>query len=127
VVIRDHRRSDNTSLRVGCRVWCDANVIQELSRGGAGGLKIPRLIKLCMMTMLDDAGVKVKVDNVVVRGSVAKEYALEVVAVQFPTANARHFNTDSGAKKLQVADVGFMSVESLEWGLLGDGVYEPVV
>ena len=90
-------------------------------------MKIPRLIKLCMMTTLDDAGVKVKVDDVVVRGSVAKEYTLEVVAVQFPSANARHFNTDTGAKKLQVADVRFMSIESLEWGLFGDGVDEPVV
>jgi hypothetical protein len=53
------------------------------------------------MTTLDDAGVKVQVDDVVVRGSVAKEYTLEVVAVQFPTANARHFNTDTGAEKLQ--------------------------
>ena len=122
-MIGDHRRSDNTSLRVGSRVWCDANVIQELSRGEAGGLKIPRLIELCMMTTLDDARVKVKVDDAVVRGSVAKEYALEVVAVQFTPANARHFNTDSGAKKLQVADVGFISVESLKWGLLGDSVY----
>ncbi len=127
VVIGDDRRSDDTGLRVGCRVWGDANVIQELSHGGAGVLKIARLIKLCMMATLDDAGDKVKVDDVVVRGSVAKEYALEVMTVQFPTPNAHHFNTDTGAKKLQVADVGFMSVENLEWGLLGDGVDEPVV
>jgi hypothetical protein len=127
VVIGDDRRSDDTGLGVGCRVWGDANVIQELSRGGAGALKIPHLIELCMMATLDDAGVKVKVEDVVVRGHVAKEYALEVVTVQFPTPNARHFNTNTGAKNLQVADVGFMSLESLEWGLLGDGVDEPVV
>ena len=77
--------------------------------------------------MLDDAGVKIKVYDVVVRGSVAKEYALEVVMVQFPTPNAQHFNADTGAEELQLADVGFMSVESLKWGLLGDGVDDPVV
>ena len=117
---------NNTGLGVGCRVWNKANVIQELCRGGAGVLKIPRLIELCMMAMLDDAGVKIKVDNVVIRGSVAKEYALEVMTVQFPTPNARHFNADTGAEKLQVADVRFMSIESLERGLFGDGVDEPV-
>ena len=90
-------------------------------------LKISCLIKLCMMATLEDAGVKIKVDDVVVRGSVAKEYALEVMTVQFPMPNAQHFNADTGAKKLQVADVGFMSIESLEWGLFGDGVDEPVV
>ncbi len=36
VVIGDDRRSDGTGLRVGCRVWGDANVIQELSRRGGG-------------------------------------------------------------------------------------------
>jgi len=127
VVIGGDGRSNDTCLGVGCRVGDEANVIQELCRGGAGVLKIPRLIKLCMMAMLDDAGVKIKVYDVVVRGSVAKEYALEVVTVQFPTPNARHFNADTGAKKLQVADVGFMSIESLEWGIFGDGVDEPVV
>ncbi len=90
MVIGDDRKSDDTGLRVGCRVWGDADVILELSRWGAGGLKIPHLLKLCMMTTLDDAGVKVKVDDVVVRGSVAKEDALEVVTAQFPTPNARH-------------------------------------
>jgi hypothetical protein len=49
------------------------------------------------------------------------------VTVQFPMPNARHFNADTGAEKLQVADVGFMSIDSLEWGLFGDGVDEPVV
>ncbi len=79
------------------------------------------------MEGLDDAGVEIKVDNVVVRGRVVKEYALEVVTIQFPMPNARYFNADAGAEKLQVADVGFISVESLEWSLLGDGVDEPVV
>ncbi len=88
VVIGGDGRSDDTGLGVGCRVMEEANVIQELCCGGAGLLKIPHLIKLCMMTMLDDAGVKIKVYDVVVRGSVAKEYALEVVMVQFPTPNA---------------------------------------
>ena len=59
--------SDDTGLGVGCRVGNEANVIQELCRGGASVLKIPRLIKLCMMATLDDAGVKIKVDDVVVR------------------------------------------------------------
>ena len=127
MVIGDDRWSDDTGLRVGCRVWGDANVIQELSRGGAGVLKVPRLIELSMMATLDDAGVEIQVDDVVVRGSVAKEYALEVMTVQFPTPNTRHFNADAEAEKLQVADVGFMSIESLEWGLFGDGVDEPVV
>ena len=90
-------------------------------------MKVPRLIELSMMATLDDAGVEIQVDDVVVRGSVAKEYALEVVTVQFPTPNAQHFNADTGAKKLQVADARFMSIESLEWGLFGDGVDEPVV
>ena len=127
MVIGGDGGSDDTGLGVGCRVWNEANVIQELCRRGAGVLKIPHLIKLCMMATLDDAGVKIKVDDVVVRGSVAKEYALEVMTVQFPMPNAQHFNADTGAKKLQVADVGFMSIESLEWGLFGDGVDEPVV
>ena len=73
-------------------------------------MKVPRLIKLSMMATLDNAGVEIQVDDVVVRGSVAKEYALEVLTVQFPMPNARHFNADTGAKELQVADVGFMSV-----------------
>jgi len=88
VVIGDDRWSDDTGLRVGCRVWGDANVIQELSQRGACVLKIPCLVKLSMMATLDDAGVEVNVDDVVVRGSVAKEYALEVMTVQFPTPNA---------------------------------------
>jgi hypothetical protein len=127
MVIGDDRWNDGTGLGVGCRVWGDANVIQELSRGGAGALKIPRLVKLCMMAVLDDAGVEIKVDDVVVRGRVDKEYALEVVTIQFPMPNARFFNADAGAEKLQVVDVGFMSVESLKWSLLGDGVDKPVV
>ena len=49
------------------------------------------------------------------------------MTVQFLTPNAQHFNADTGAKKLQVADARFMSIESLEWGLFGDGVDEPVV
>ena len=82
-------------------------------------MKIPRLVKLNMMAALDDTGVEIKVDNVAVRGRVAKEYALEVVAIQFPTSNAQYFNADAGAEKLQVADVGFMSVEGLEsWSFL---------
>ncbi len=80
-----------------------------------------------MMATLDDSGVEIKIDDIVVRGSVAKEYALEIVTVQFPMPNARHFNADTGAGNLQVADVGFMSIDSLEWGLFGDGVDEPVV
>jgi len=127
VVIGGDGGNDDTGLGVGCRVWDVANVIQELCRGWAGVLKIPHLIELSMMATLDDAGVEIQVDDVVVRGSVAKEYALEVVTVQFPTPNARHFNADTGAGNLQVADVGFMSIESLEWGLFGDGVDEPVV
>ena len=127
MVIGGDGGNDDTGLGVGCRVWGDANVIQELSRGGAGVLKVPCLIELSMMATLDDAGVKIKVDDVVVRGSVAKEYALEVVTVQFPTPNARHFNADTGAEELQLADVGFMSIECLERSLLGDGVDEPVV
>jgi len=67
VVIGGDGRSDDTGLGVGCRVGDKANVIQELCRGGAGVLKIPRLIELCMMATLDDAGVKIKVDDVVVR------------------------------------------------------------
>jgi len=57
VVIGGDGRINDTGLGVGCRVWNEANVIQELCRGGAGVLKIPRLIELCMMAMLDDAGV----------------------------------------------------------------------
>jgi hypothetical protein len=110
VVIGGDGRRNDTGLGVGCRVGNEANVIQELCRGGAGVLKIPRLIELCMTATLKDAGVKIKIDDVVVRGSVAKEYALEVVTVQFPTPSARQFNADTGAEELQVADVGFMSV-----------------
>ena len=88
MVIRGDGRSDDTGLGVGCRVGDKANVIQELSRRGACVLKIPCLVKLSMMATLDDAGVEVKVDDVVVRGSVAKEYALEVMTVPFPTPNA---------------------------------------
>ena len=51
-----------------------------------------------------------KVDDVVVRGRVAKENALEVVTIPFPTPNARYFNADAGAEKLQVSDFGFLSV-----------------
>ena len=90
-------------------------------------MQVPCFVKLGVVTALDDPGVEIKVDDVVVRGCVAKKNALEVVAVQFPTPNARYFNADAGAKKLQVADVGFMSIESLEWGLFGDGVDKPVV
>ena len=61
MVIGGDGRSDDTGLGVGCRVGDEANVIQELCHGGAGVLKIPRLIKLCMMATLDDAGVKIKV------------------------------------------------------------------
>jgi hypothetical protein len=54
--------------------------------------------------------VEIKVDDVVVRGHVAKENALEVVTIPFPTRNARYFNADAGAEKLQVSDFGFLSV-----------------
>ena len=109
VIGGDGRRND-TGLGVGVRVWGDSNVIQELSHRWAGALKIPRLVKLGMVATLDNTGIEIKVDDVVVRGSVAKEYALEVMTVQFPTPNTRHFNADAEAEKLQVADVGFMSV-----------------
>lgn len=87
--------SDDTGLGVGVRVWGDSNVVQELSRRWAGALKIPRLVKLGMVAALDDTGIEIKVDYVVVRGRITKEYALEIVAVQFPTSNARNFNTDA--------------------------------
>ena len=80
-----------------------------------------------MMAALDDAGAQIKVDNVVDCGCIAEEYAFEVVVVQLPTPNARHLNPNAGAKELQVADVGFMSVESLDWSLLGNGMHKPVV
>ncbi len=49
--------SDDSGLGVGCRVRCDADVVQELGRGGLGTLKVPRLVKLGMVTALDDPGV----------------------------------------------------------------------
>ena len=51
-------------------------------------MKIPCFIELSMMAALDDAGAEIKVDNVAVRGRIAKEYAFEVVTVQLPTPNA---------------------------------------
>jgi hypothetical protein len=54
MVIGNYRWSDDPGLGVGCRVWGDANALQELSRGWAGALKVPRLVKLGMMTTLDD-------------------------------------------------------------------------
>jgi hypothetical protein len=80
--------SDNTGLGVGFRVWGNSNVIQELCRRWAGALKIPCLVELGMVATLDNTGIEIKVDDVVVRGRIAKEYALEVVTVQFPTPNA---------------------------------------
>jgi hypothetical protein len=64
-----------------------------------------------MVATLDNTGIEIKVDDVVVRGRIAKEYALEIVVIQFPTPNTRNFNTYAGTKKLQVSNVGFMSVE----------------
>ena len=68
-------------------------------------------IKLGMVAILDNTGVEIKVDNVVVRGDIAKEYALEIVTIQFPMPNPRNFNADMGTEKLQVSNVGFISVE----------------
>ena len=80
-----------------------------------------------MMAALDDAGAQKEVDNVVVRGCISKEYAFEVLAVQLPTPNAQHLNADAGAEELQVANVGLMAIESLDWSLLGYSMHEPVV
>jgi hypothetical protein len=41
------------------------------------------------------------------------------MTIQFPTSNAQNFNADAGAEKLKVSDVRFMSIEYLEWSLLG--------
>ncbi len=74
-------------------------------------MKIPRLVELGMVAMLDNTGSEIKVDDVVVRGHIAKEYALEIVTIQFPMPNPRNFYADTGTEKLQVSNVGFMSVE----------------
>jgi hypothetical protein len=39
MVIGGDRWNDGTGLRVGCRVWGDANVIQEPSRRGGGSFE----------------------------------------------------------------------------------------
>jgi hypothetical protein len=73
--------SDDTGLGVGFRVWGDSNVIQELGHRRAGALKIPHLVELGMVATLDNTGIEIKVDDVVVRGPITKEYALEIVAI----------------------------------------------
>jgi hypothetical protein len=50
-------------------------------------LEIPRIVKLSVVAMFDDARVEVKVDNILIRGGVAKEDTFEVVTIESATMN----------------------------------------
>ncbi len=50
-------------------------------------MKIPHLVKLSIVATFDDACVKVEVDNILIRGGVAKEDTFEVVVIEFSMAN----------------------------------------
>ena len=90
-------------------------------------MKVPSLIKLSTVASFDDTCVEVKIDNILVRGCVAKEYAFEVMLIKFATTNPQNFDADPRAEYLEVAEVGAESVVSLKWHLLCSHVDESVM
>ncbi len=50
-------------------------------------MEIPRLVKMSGVATFDNARVKVEVDNILIRGGVAKEDTFEVVAIEFAATN----------------------------------------
>jgi hypothetical protein len=66
----------------------DAQVIQKLRRWWSVRLEIPRLVKYCVVTGLDDAGGGVQVHYVLVSGGVPQEDTCEVMVVKFTPPRA---------------------------------------
>jgi hypothetical protein len=118
---------DNTRLRVECWVRLDPDIIEELSCGRSSQLKVSSLIKLSMVALFDDTYVEVKIDNILVRGHLAKAYAFEVMLIKFATTNPRNLDADPRAEYLEVAEVGAESVVGLKWRLFCSRVDESVM
>ncbi len=123
----EYQRHNNSHLQIVFWVGLDSNIIEELGRWRPRRLKIPRLVKLCMVASFDNAHVEIEIDNALVCSSVAKENAFKVVVVEFAAPTSRHLNTDPRTKELEMGKVRADPVVGFEWGPLCGGVNEAVV
>jgi hypothetical protein len=59
-----------------------------LSSGRAVGLKVPRLVKLSMVTALDETRVEIKIENILICRGVTQKNTTEIMAIQFASTVA---------------------------------------
>ena len=74
-------RLERALHRNGLGLSLDGKIIEELCRGGSGRLKVPCLIKHCMMACFDNTRGCVKVHYVLIGGSIPQEDTGETVMV----------------------------------------------
>jgi hypothetical protein len=82
-------------------------VIQELSGRRVSRLKVPCLIKPCMMALLNNARIQIQVDNVLIGCHVPEKDTSEVVVVQFGPPIPKTLDTDPRPRSLEVFKIRF--------------------
>ena len=80
--------------------WEDSQVIQQLRGRGPSLLKIPRFVKLSMMTRLDQSRIQIQINNVLIRRGVSEKNALKVMAIQFAASRTSLLDAYPRPKKL---------------------------
>ena len=80
---REKRGSVNRDKR---RFRFQTKIVEELGCRGPCCLQVPCFVKDGVVARLYDARVKVKIDDVLVRGSVPEEYAGEIMTVQIASS-----------------------------------------
>jgi hypothetical protein len=61
-------------------------IVEELGSWGLHWLQVPSFIKDGTVTRLDNAGVKVKIHDVLVRCGIAKKYSGEIVVIKLTSS-----------------------------------------
>jgi hypothetical protein len=79
----------------------ETEVVEELCSRWSGRVEVPSFVELRMMACLYDAGIKVQIEDVLVRGGVTEEDTREVMSIQFSTAIARSFYAYPSAKQFK--------------------------
>ncbi len=90
-------------------------------------LKVPRFIKLSMMTGFDHAGGQIKVADILANTQIAKKYAGEVVAVKFPMSFSGTLYKHRSTKNFQRGEIWLDSKVAFKRSVACDGVYQTVV
>jgi hypothetical protein len=79
------------------------------------------------MTRFDNAGLKVKVGNVLISRGIAQENACEVVVVKFAPASPSAFHAYARTECLKGCDVGFVSAPTFVGSFVHGRMNKPVV